>query len=408
MACPLVQPRPDEAEPKLHVVDVLRRGIDGWLSSHRPTPQQIRLTGDLRRCRTAALGGHLHVCPECGYQSPVYNSCRNRHCPGCQALAQARWIRAREQVLLPVGHHHVVFTLPSQLRVLARAFPEPIYDVVFAAVRDTLALLAKDTFHAVLGITTVLHTWNRDVLHHPHVHCIVTAGGLTLDRRSWVQRHDFLFPAARMKAVFRAKLLAGLNRLRRRGQLPLPLPEWTAILKRLPPKDKWVVYTEAPFGRSAHVLAYLGRYTHRVAISDSRLLHADEDYVRFRTRDEKVLLLTVANFTARFMLHVLPRRFHKIRHFGLYAPGNARQALSDARVLIGQGDADLPDPPLTPTSPDPAPTWDRLLETLTGRDPLRCPHCGLARMTRTAFTKPTTPPRPSRPQAVRAPPRSPT
>jgi predicted RNA-binding Zn-ribbon protein involved in translation (DUF1610 family) len=388
MPCPLARERPGEAEPKLQVVGVLRAGLDAWLASHRPVPEQARLVGDLRRCRTAALGGHLYVCPDCGHKVPLYNSCRNRHCPACQALAQARWIQARSEVLLPVGHHHIVFTVPDQLRALAKAYPKPFYDLLFACVRDTLVTLARATFDALPGITAVLHTWTRELQYHPHVHCIVTAGGLAADGRAWIERQDFLLPVARMKAFFRARLLAGLDDLRDRGQLRIPQAEWLEIQRRLPPKDKWVVYTEAPFGRSAHVLAYLGRYTHRVAISDSRLVHVDADYISFVTRDEKVLQLPIPSFIGRFMLHVLPRGFHKIRHFGLYAPGRARTALQDARALIGDGDQDDPIAP-GPSEPPPADTaWADLLLRLTGRDPLLCPACGRARLLRARSLSP--------------------
>jgi hypothetical protein len=273
----------------------------------------------------------------------------------------------------------VVFTLPAQLRPLARAHPRAVYELLFAAVRVTLLTLAREHFGALPGITVVLHTWTRELGYHPHVHCIVTAGGLALDRASWIPRQEYLFPVARMKALFRAQLLEGLDRLIGRRELPVSQPDWLALQRSLPPQDKWVVYIEPPFGRSTHVLAYLGRYTHRVAISDARVVAIGSGSISFITRDDHVMQLSLPSFVGRFLLHVLPRAFHKIRHLGLYAPGSVRKALVQARLLIGEGDRDDPDdlalPPATePTVTDS--TWDATLQRLTGVDPRRCPRCG--------------------------------
>jgi hypothetical protein len=326
---------------------------------------------DVERCRTAALGGHLHVCPTCGYQVPVYNSCRNRHCPACQALAEARWVAAREQVLLPVGHHHVVFTLPAPLRALTQRAPRAVLGLLCAAVNQTLATLAREILHATVGVTAVVHTWTRDLRYHPHVHCLVTAGGLTTNGVHWVERTAYLFPVQRLRARFRARLLAALHRLVARGELPLAPAEWADLERRLPAKN-WVVYTEAPFGRSSHVLRYLGRYTHRVAITDSRLRALDGTRVRFVTRDQRCAELSVAEFTARFLQHILPAGLRKIRHYGLYAPGAARRRHTRARELLGDGDRPLESPAPPPLPP---PAWDALVRTLGGDDPLRCPQC---------------------------------
>jgi hypothetical protein len=301
------------------------------------------------------LGGHLYVCPQCEHKLPVYNPCGNRHCPNCQALDQERWIAARQETLLPVGHHHVVFTLPAQLRSLALRCPRQIYGLLFDAAAETLTILAKDVLDARLGITAVLHTWRRDLGYHPHLHCIVTAGGLSSDGTRWIERLTFLFPVATMKALFRRCVLEHLHRLHERDALGINDHEWNSLLQSLPSKRKWVIYIEPPFGRSTHVLQYLGRYTHRVAISDARLVSADENSVRFSTRDGKVAQLPLQIFVARFLLHVLPNRFHKIRHFGLYAPGDARRHLDSARLLLGPGDATVVDhttlaepPPILP------------------------------------------------------------
>jgi hypothetical protein len=287
-----------------------------------------------------------------------------------------------------------VFTLPAQLRALACANARAIYELLFEAARDTLLTLAADDLDALLGITAMLHTWNRELKRHLHVHCIVTAGGLSTDRTSWIPRQDYLFPVARMKALFRARILEGIERLRSSRTLQLPEPEWRDLQKRLPPKDKWVVYVEPPFGRSTHVLTYLGRYTHRVAISDARVVAIGHDSISFLTRDEQVMQLSLAAFTGRFLDHVLPRGFHKIRHYGLYAPGRVRKALVQARFLLGDGDRDHPDdPPLPSTAalPPADNTWDATMKRLTGVDPLACPKCGKGPVKRLLL--PRTPPR---------------
>ena len=380
MVCPRVETGPGGTAPKLRVVDALRAGLDGWLAKHRPTPAQARLLRDLRRCRTAALGGHLFVCQQCGHEVPVYNSCRNRHCPSCQALDQARWIEARQAVLLPVGHHHVVFTLPSQLRSLALRKPRELYGLLFQAASATLNKLAKKLLGAKLGFTAVLHTWRRDLGYHPHLHCIVTAGGLTLDASSWIERQRFLLPVRKMKACFYNQVLDKLDRLQRQGLLDLSDAEWVTLRRRLPRRRKWVIYIEPPFGRSTHVLQYLGRYTHRVALSDARMVGLNNRTVRFATKDGKVAELPLVQFVARFLLHVLPHRFCKIRHYGLYAPG-ARKNLKRARQLLGRGDLEDSAPELAPAPEihDHEPWYD-LLERLTGHDARRCPICGAKEM----------------------------
>ena len=368
------------------VVDVFRASGDAYEATHALSSEQRRLLRDVRVCRTAALGGHLYACDhdDCDFELPLYNSCLNRHCPNCQALAQAKWIEARTKRILPVGHYHVVFTLPSQLRPLARRQPKLTFGALFAAVRETLTLLARDVLGARLGVTAVLHTWTRELLFHPHVHCVVTAGGLSLDGERWVDRPGYLFPVARMKAVFRSRLLATLQRERSAGRLTLATdgvqPDagaWARLINSLPPRKKWVVYIQAPFKRSTHVLDYLGRYTHRIAISDQRLVSVGDDDVTFRTRGEQTLTLSHDVFIARFQQHVLPRGFHKIRHFGLYAPSGIRGPLLRAQELLGDGDRERDD---GPADDEPTETWAEMLARLTGADPLVCPRCQLGRL----------------------------
>lgn len=351
-----------------------------YVASHPSlSSEQGRLLDSIQACRTAALGGRLYVCDGCGVALPLYNSCRNRHCPACQALDQARWIAAREARVLPVGHHHVVFTLPAELRPLARRHAKAIYALLFEAASKTLELLARETLGAQLGVTAVLHTWTRELLFHPHVHCVVSAGGLSLDGARWVPRERFLFPAARMKAVFRGRILAGLERLRAEGRIALDDGAWRSLLRSLPKRRKWVVYVEAPFGRSTHVIRYLGRYTHRIAISDARLLSIDARGVTFRTRGDDRTTLPPEEFLRRFLMHVLPRGFHKIRHFGLYGGQAVNGRLALARTLLGDGDGggDQVD---DATDGEDLDGWASLLEQLTGESPLVCPVCERGRL----------------------------
>lgn len=375
----------DEAKsdgPK--VVDIFRRHGDQYRALYPLSPEQDRLLRDMQVCRTAALGGHLYVCPECGFEQPQYNSCRNRGCPNCQALAQGEWIEKRNERILPVGHHHVVFTLPAQLRPLALRNQREAYSLLFSAAWETMQLLAKEDLDAQLGVTAVLHTWTRELGYHPHVHCVVTAGALSTDGTTWVERTSYFFPGARLKAVFRSRMLAGLRKLCEQGKVSIPedgedtsdSSAWERLERRLPGKKKWVVYTEPPLGRSTQVLSYLGRYTHRIAISDYRLVSIDDNKVCFRTHGDDTITLEALEFMRRFFLHVLPQGFRKIRHFGLYAPVNVNGRLEQARALLG-GDEGCNDEVEDESPPE---TWVELLARLIEDDPLRCPKCKIGRM----------------------------
>jgi len=330
------------------------------------TPEQKRVLTDVAQCRTAALGGHVDQCPSCGYEHPSYNSCRNRHCPKCQALAQEKWIAQRGARQLDVGHFHVVFTLPAQLRFLAKLAPTAIFDALFHATAATLLALGESRLDAILGASLVLHTWKRDLDFHPHIHAIVTAGGLALDGRSFRHaRRRYLFPIKVMGRLFRGKFLALLSRDHAAGafahvqafQDPCVFGRLVASTAKL----SWNVYAKAPFDTSGHVLAYLGRYTHRVGIANSRLLDVTDERVVFRTRGAGVETLHPIEFLRRFVQHVLPDRFHKIRHVGLYASPR----LDIARERLGTAPAALP----------PKLSWMQQLLDLTGRDVQRCPHC---------------------------------
>jgi hypothetical protein len=328
---------------------------------------------DIERCRTVALGGHLDACRSCGYEQPAYNSCRNRHCPKCQALAQERWIGARSERLLPVRHFHVVFTLPSELRPLARFRPKAIYDALFHAASETLLELGSSRLRATLGVTMVLHTWTRELRLHPHVHAIVTAGGLSLDGERWIDSaRRYLFPVAVMRVLLRGKLIARLRDLYRRnafdGFYDFADPEAFDRLLRTVARHDWVVYVKKPFRRVTHVLAYLGRYTHRVGISNSRLLEVTDEHVTFRTKNGRTTTVKPVEFLRRLTNHVLPPGFVKIRHYGLLAGSCVETKLALARSLLARAEPTQPSK-LLPTS------WLELLAALSGRDLRRCPVC---------------------------------
>ena len=309
--------------------------------------QQRKVLRDIGRCRTAALGTHLERCDRCNYETVAYDSCRNRHCPKCQSSARDRWPAKQASSLLPVPYVHVVFTVPEQLAPLALRNQRLFYNLLFRAASETLLEIAADPRHlgARIGLLAVLHTWSQNLGHHPHLHCLVPAGGLALDRSRWVRssRHFFL-PVRVLSRMFRGKLLASLKQSYRHNQVcfsgtlaGLSQPRaFHSLLSALRSKE-WVVYSKPPFGGPEHVLKYLARYTHRVAISNGRLLGLENGQVRFRWRDSRhnnrssVMSLDATEFIRRFLLHVLPAGFVKIRHFGLLANRNRSQALALCR-----------------------------------------------------------------------------
>ena len=331
-------------------------------------------------CRTAALGGHLDVCPGCDFERPSYNSCRNRHCCKCQAPAQEQWIAARSERLLPVRHWHVVFTLPSQLRSLARCFPRLVFDALFRAASETLVELGQSRLHAQLGVTMVLHTWTRELQFHPHAHALVTAGGLSPDAASWIPSgRKYLFPVEVMGQMLRGKMLAALRRMHALGHLDrfddFRDPQGFELLMSRLARCRWVVYAKRPFREARHVVAYLGRYTHRVAISNSRLVDVTPDAVTFRTKNGQTVTLAAVEFLRRLVLHVLPDGFHKIRHYGLYAGFHVQRSLVVARRLLAEHSESHRAPPASTAPSTPANSAAQLL-ACTGRDVTRCPRCG--------------------------------
>jgi hypothetical protein len=355
---------------RFDIADIVRGHRAELESVQRLTKSQKRVLTDVAQCRTEVLGGHLDQCVRCGYEHPSYNSCRNRHCPKCQALAQELWIEARRVQMLDVRHFHVVFTLPSELRPLAAFAPRAVYSALFHAAQRTLLEMGQRRLEATLGATLVLHTWTRELSFHPHVHAIVTGGGLSANDASWKSAHRrYLFPVKAMSTVFRAKVLEALNDAycakHFLGFEDFDDPEGFTRLMQRAAKPSWNVYAKAPFAKGQHVVAYLGRYTHRVGIANSRLLDVSNTSVTFRTKGDATITLAPVEFLRRFVQHVLPEGFHKIRHVGLYASA-AKDKRDTARARIGAA----------PVLPPVTSTWRQRLADLTGRNVAVCPRCG--------------------------------
>ena len=396
--------------PALEIATIFRAHGPTYRHTHALARAQRTVMRAIEVCRTAVLGGHLDVCDRCGHERPAYNSCRNRHCPKCQSLAQARWIEQRLARTLETPYFHVVFTLPRELRSLALVNRRQVFALLFAAASQTLLALGEDPTRlgATLGITAVLHTWTRELQFHPHLHCIVTGGGLALDGTRWVPaRGAYLFPVKVLSRLFRGKLLAALTQAYEQGALAcrgpciaLADPGQFAQLRDHLYRREWVVYAKRPFAGVAQVFRYLGRYTHRVALSNHRLQAIDAHAVRFATKNGQHLTLSPHEFIRRFLLHVLPARFVKIRHYGLLAPHNATSRLERARQHLAAADTDPPAAPADASRPAaPALDWRGRLRALTGVDLARCPRCATGTMIRRPLG------RAARAGAERAPPR---
>jgi Putative transposase/Transposase zinc-binding domain len=380
------------ARPALEVADIIRAHGDTFLARYGSglTATQRRALADLGRCRTAALGGHVERCADCGHERIAYNSCRNRHCPKCQASSRSRWLEREASYLLPVEYHHVVFTLPPAVADLALANPALLYGLLFRAATQTLREVAADPHYlgAEVGVLAVLHTWGQNLHHHPHVHAVVTGGGLSCAARGavaaaprWVScRPGFFLPVRVLSRVFRGKFLAGLREAYAAGRLALP-GAWAALaapaafaawLGPLYGRD-WVVYSKPPFGGPEQVLKYLARYTHRVALSNQRLVALDEAGVTFTWKDyahggkQRRLTLAADEFLRRFVRHVLPKGFVKVRHYGLLANRDRAAKLAVCRALLVR--EPLARAAAAALAPAAAP-WER------------CPVCGGARLVR--------------------------
>jgi Putative transposase/Transposase zinc-binding domain len=340
--------------PVLEVADILRRHGSAWRAAHagHVSLAQLKVMSAIETCRTAVQGGHVEGCEDCGHRRIAYNSCRNRHCPKCQGAQAREWLAARESDLLPVGYFHVVFTVPAELADIAFHNKAVIYDLLFRAASETMLTIAADQRHlgARIGITAVLHTWGSAMTHHPHLHMIVPGGGISRDGERWVSsRPAFLLPVRVLAKLFRRLFLTRLLELHAAGELAFfgdhtGLSEQRVFLRLIARlrKTSWVVYAKPPFGGPEAVLAYLARYTHRVAISNRRLIALDESGVTFHTKDHRrdgaeryrTMTLTADEFIRRILLHVLPKGFHRIRHYGLLASASRKANVARVRALL--------------------------------------------------------------------------
>ena len=369
------------SRPPLEVADLISAAGTAFFDHSRKwfTWLHLKILTAIVLCRTSALGGHVDECSRCGHRAISFNSCRNRHCPKCQANARDRWLEARRRELLPTHYVHVVFTLPHQLAPLALQNKREIYSLLFRASAETLLTVARDPQHlgAEIGFFSVLHTWNQQLLHHPHVHCVVPAGGLAPDHTRWIPApHGFFLPVKVLSRVFRGKFVAGLRKLHSEGQLGfhgtlahLQSPRAFAAMLRSLFRCDWVVYSKRPFGGAEHALRYLGCYTHRVAISNHRLVDLAEGQVTFRWRDsahknkKRLMRLPLEEFLRRFFLHVLPKGFVRIRHFGLFAHRRRAALLPLCLQLLAPADH----PPAAEASE---------AKSDSARPLWQCPHCG--------------------------------
>ena len=345
--------------------------------------RQARTARAITSCRTAALGGHVKSCDRCEHREIAYNSCRNRHCPKCQSLEQVRWVEAQQAKLLPIEYHHVVFTLPDMLHRLLLSNTRVGYRLLFAAVAGTLDEVARrpKNLGARIGVTAVLHTWNQTLGFHPHIHCIVTGGGMSCCGARWVPaKPRFLFHVSVLSLVFRGIMLNKLEEAVESGELGASHSDGRDRLRHAARKD-WNVYSKAPFAGPDQVLRYLGRYTHRAAISNDRLVSMDDGRVAFRWRDrandnrKKVMTLEATEFLRRFLMHVLPSGFHRIRHYGLLANANSATCIARCRALLGV------EVPLEEKEAARRESWQDLLLRVTGKDPMQCPKCRAGRLT---------------------------
>lgn len=373
--CPEATAAPGSGKLALGLADVLRAGLPGYAASHRLPQQHWKILNAIQVCRTPLLGAHQYQCAHCLRTHLAPHGCGNRHCPTCQGINSRHWLSAQARLLLPIPYFHLVFTLPHALNPLIQQNQKRLYDLLFASVSDTLLAFGRNHLRATLGITAVLHTWSQTLLDHYHLHCIVTGGGPSLDGKAWnTSRSDYLFNVTALSKVFRAKFCEGLQQLYAQSQLqfhgqlePLALNRKFQQLVRQATRTSWVVYSKRPFAGPQQVLAYLSRYTHRVGISNGRLLKLDRaaNTISFDYKDyadgarHKPMMLPLSEFIRRLRLHFLPPKFVKIRHYGLLANRGRRQRLEQSRALLS-----------VTTTQDAKPSAARSLP--------RCPHCGWA------------------------------
>ena len=350
------------------LADIFRSHGQSYQRTHHISASQQKVMWAVSVCRTQQLGGHLDRCNACGFERPAYNSCRNRHCPKCQSLAKAKWLEKQTSELLPVGYFHLVFTLPHEFNRLILAHKKILLALLFKAVSETLLEFGQSRLGGTMGIIAVLHTWDQTLKDHFHLHCLVPAGALSVDHSRWIgARPNFLFPVTALSQVFRGKFLALLQQACDKGKIPPATNEIKASRQK-----SWVVYAKKPFGSPQTVLDYLGRYTHRVALSNDRILKIENGKVLLSYRDrkegdqKKIITLDAHEFIRRFLLHVLPDGFMRIRHFGFLANRSKKQALAQCRKLLK----------LDPALPEiPKQSAKDLLLKLSGIDLSRCPSC---------------------------------
>ena len=388
----------------LEVADIFRQVGPSYREDHAASLSrgQRRVMSAIEQCRTAALGGHVEECDACGQQRMAYNSCRNRHCPKCQSLVRAQWLEERQTELLPVEYFHVVFTVPQEIAVIAYQNKAAVYDILFRATSETLRTIAGDPKHlgAEIGFIAILHTWGQNLLHHPHLHCVVPGGGLSADATRWVScRPGFFLPVRVLSRLFRRLFVAELQLAFDHGDLRFfnsleALQDRAAFAKYLAPAAhaEWVVYAKPPFSGPQQVLEYLGRYTHRVAISNNRLLEFSDGAVTFAWKDyrhesrNKAMRLDAHEFIRRFLLHVLPSGFQRIRHYGLLANRYREVKLERCRQLLIA-------PALVVEGSDAELDYRDRYQRLTGVSLRDCPHCGRGQMVRIESFLPGTLPR---------------
>ena len=379
--------------PRLEVADVFRRYGEAYRQQHAGSlsRDQLRVMSAIERCRTAALGGHVEQCDQCQFQRIAYNSCRDRHCPKCQSLARAQWIEDRQAELLDTQYFHVVFTVPEEIAAIAYQNKEVVYDILFRATSETLRTIAADPKHlgAEIGFFAVLHSWGQNLMFHPHLHCVVPGGGLSPDGSRWIPcRKEFFLPVRVLSRRFRRLFVESLEKAFDAGQLQFfsaleELRDRTAFRRLLGRvrSRKWVVYAKKPFAGPQQVLDYVGRYTHRVAISNHRILNVEDHQVTFRYKDyrdggqQKTMTLSADEFIRRFLLHVLPEGFHRIRYYGFLGNRYRKEKLKQCRQLLGMV-------PLEPDSPTEVPELDYRdrYQALTGSSLWECPACHRGRM----------------------------
>lgn len=378
--------RASSQKPTFEIADIFRDYLNSLENISR---EQWKVVNALISCRTAKLGGHVYQCDHCGRRENQYNSCRNRHCPKCQALAKAKWLHARMEELLPVQYFHVVFTIPDIFNRIALCNKKVVYDLLFKAVKETLLEAAKNpkNLDARIGFLAVLHTWGQNLLDHPHIHCVVPGGGLSVDGTKWVHgRKDFFLPVKILSALFRGKFLHYLKKAYNHDALIFPgktlefaYPKKFQELLEQGYAKQWVVYAKRPFAGPKQVLDYLGRYTHRVAISNHRICSVTDATVSFSWKDykhhhaKKIMTLSAEEFMRRFLLHVIPKRFVRIRAYGFLSNTHKGTLLPQCRELTG----DTKEIPADDTRPE---SWQELLCRLTGTDCFLCPACGQGRM----------------------------